>query len=63
VSDGTRTRDTRDHNPVLYQLSYTHQDSANNDSGIPDRSAHRPAATAFAASTSGPGSGTNTVRR
>lgn len=24
VSDGARTRDTWDHNPVLYQLSYTH---------------------------------------
>ena len=27
VSDGTRTRDIRDHNQVLYQLSYTHHDS------------------------------------
>ena len=24
VSDGNRTRDIRSHNPVLYQLSYTH---------------------------------------
>ena len=24
VSDGARTRDTWDHNPVLYLLSYTH---------------------------------------
>lgn len=24
VSDGFRTRDNRDHNPVLYQLSYAH---------------------------------------
>jgi hypothetical protein len=24
VSDGARTRDPRDHNPVLYQLSYAH---------------------------------------
>jgi hypothetical protein len=24
VIDGTRTRDPRDHNPVLYQLSYDH---------------------------------------
>ena len=24
VGDGTRTRDDRDHNPGLYQLSYTH---------------------------------------
>jgi hypothetical protein len=25
VSDGTRTRGRRDHNPELYQLSYAHQ--------------------------------------
>ena len=24
VGDGTRTRDTRNHNPMLYQLNYTH---------------------------------------
>jgi hypothetical protein len=24
VTDGIRTRDPRDHNPVLYQLSYDH---------------------------------------
>ena len=24
VADGTRTRDHRDHNPGLYQLSYRH---------------------------------------
>ena len=24
MSDGTRTRDNRDHNPGLYQLSYAH---------------------------------------
>ena len=28
VSDGARTRDNRDHNPVLYQLSYTHHEAA-----------------------------------
>jgi hypothetical protein len=28
VSDGTRTRDRRDHNPELYQLSYAHQATA-----------------------------------
>jgi hypothetical protein len=28
VSDGTRTRDRRDHNPELYQLSYAHQGHA-----------------------------------
>ena len=27
VSDGTRTRDIRDHNAALYQLSYTHHRS------------------------------------
>ena len=25
MSDGTRTRGRRDHNPELYQLSYAHQ--------------------------------------
>ena len=25
MADGTRTRDHRDHNPGLYQLSYRHQ--------------------------------------
>lgn len=25
VADGTRTRDNRNHNPGLYQLSYSHQ--------------------------------------
>ena len=24
VDDGTRTRDTRNHNPMLYQRNYTH---------------------------------------
>lgn len=24
VADGTRTRDTQDHNLVLYQLNYSH---------------------------------------
>ncbi len=28
VANGTRTRDPRDHNPVLYQLSYDHRDAA-----------------------------------
>ena len=26
VTDGTRTRDNRDHNPGLYQLSYGHHE-------------------------------------
>ena len=25
MADGTRTRDSRDHNPGLYQLSYGHR--------------------------------------
>jgi hypothetical protein len=25
VTDGDRTRDNRSHNPVLYQLSYSHR--------------------------------------
>jgi hypothetical protein len=32
VSDGTRTRDRRDHNPELYQLSYAHQESTQSSS-------------------------------
>jgi hypothetical protein len=31
VSDGDRTRDNRSHNPVLYQLSYTHRDEGRQD--------------------------------
>jgi hypothetical protein len=40
VADGTRTRDHRDHNPGLYQLSYRHrggpQDSGG-QAGLPGR--------------------------
>ena len=28
VANGTRTRDHRDHNPGLYQLSYRHREAA-----------------------------------
>jgi hypothetical protein len=78
VTDGTRTRDPRDHNPVLYQLSYDHHAHGKALPVVPDKhsrppgtavdgvtgvSDQRPAAMAFAVSTSGPGSGTNTVRR
>jgi hypothetical protein len=28
VANGTRTRDHRDHNPGLYQLSYRHRETA-----------------------------------
>ena len=45
VADGTRTRDNRNHNPGLYQLSYSHRWTAARviqastreiDSGLPD---------------------------
>ena len=29
VADGTRTHDNRNHNPGLYQLSYSHHRTAN----------------------------------
>jgi hypothetical protein len=67
VTEGTRTPDTRDHNPVLYQLSYSHHERLAD--GRPPRCRPMIAPTyscwamALAASTSGPGSGTNTVRR
>jgi hypothetical protein len=31
VSNGTRTRDIRDHNAALYQLSYTHHEKSRQD--------------------------------
>lgn len=72
--DGTRTRDPRDHNPVLYQLSYDHHARLGANPSVPDNHSHTPvapvervtyssAATALAASTSGPGCGTKMVRR
>jgi hypothetical protein len=79
VIDGTRTRDPRDHNPVLYQLSYDHHlrlavldHHSGTPRGVVERVTGAPgdpyspissAAIALAASTSGPGSGTKTVRR
>ena len=33
VSDGSRTRDRRDHNPELYQLSYAHRGATESTSG------------------------------
>ena len=39
VSDGARTRDNRDHNPVLYQLSYTHHVRARR---LPERRGDHP---------------------
>ena len=41
--DGIRTRDTRDHNPVLYLLSYDHHalDAPDHDSHTPRRDVDR----------------------
>ena len=36
MDDGTRTRDNRNHNPGLYQLSYVHHLFFGQD-GVPDR--------------------------
>ena len=36
MEDGARTRDTRNHNPMLYRLSYIHHRKPN-PSGAPDR--------------------------
>ena len=37
VGDGTRTHDTRNHNPVLCQLSYTHHMHLTPEGGYPDQ--------------------------
>ena len=64
VSDGARTRDNRDHNPVLYQLSYTHHCASRSIVPAQSGSADSTSAAAFCASSPvGPGSGTNTVLR
>ena len=74
VSDGDRTRDNRDHNPVLYRLSYTHHCSSHPEPGSNYRLGGRArnpvqlpasssAATAFTSSDEGPGWGTKAVRR
>jgi hypothetical protein len=34
VANGTRTRDHRDHNPGLYQLSYRHRESRYRVAGL-----------------------------
>ena len=36
VDDGTRTRDTRNHNPMLYQLNYTHHRRTTRENGTPE---------------------------
>ena len=64
MSDGTRTRDTRDHNPVLYQLSYTHHRTNRTIVAAQLGSVLTTSAAAFwACSEVGPGGGTNTVPR
>jgi hypothetical protein len=37
VDDGTRTRDGRNHNPGLYQLSYVHHRRTSDTGGAPGR--------------------------
>ena len=44
VSDGARTRDNRDHNPVLYQLSYDHHRARENIPVVPDKHSGMPPA-------------------
>ncbi len=63
MSDGARTRDNRDHNPVLYQLSYTHHAAAETaaEEGYPIVAPR--SAAAVASALVGPGGGTKTVRR
>ena len=66
MSDGARTRDNRDHNPVLYQLSYTHHGAAESIAGAGQASDSIPvsaAATAAASTEVGPGWATKTVER
>ena len=63
MSDGTRTRDTRDHNPVLYQLSYTHHRTVHIVAAQAGSLFTTSAAAFWACSEVGPGGGTNTVPR
>jgi hypothetical protein len=59
VSDGARTRDTQDHNLVLYRLSYTHH-AFGGRSRTPnprkDTGERQPSDTAGAAASSAPAS-------
>ena len=77
MSDGARTRDNRDHNPVLYQLSYTHRgrrrsggrQQCSGGAPQPARASALSAvpdsrwASAFASSLVGPGGGTKIASR
>lgn len=64
MSDGARTRDTWDHNPVLYQLSYTHhRTSTAIVAGQSGFALSTSAAAFWACSLVGPGRSTNTVWR
>ena len=53
MSDGIRTRDRRDHNPELYQLSYAHQDRPIYQRGATRRHGVRPPASAARSPRSG----------
>lgn len=75
VSDGTRTHDPRDHNPMLYQLSYAHQvavrdgrypsldELTQSGTAVDGNGVSAELAAARAAVVSGPGGGTNKVER
>lgn len=66
VSDGDRTRDNRDHNPVLYQLSYTHHGAVGEHTGpapLPAYGWVSEVEMAIACSEDGPGCGTRMAAR
>ena len=66
VSDGARTRDNRDHNPVLYQLSYTHHGAVAEHTGpapLPAYGWVSEVEMAIACSEDGPGCGTRMAAR
>jgi hypothetical protein len=46
VTDGTRTRDLRSHNPMLYQLSYGHHAQGDSTSERARSKRHEPTAKA-----------------
>ena len=79
VSDGTRTRDSQDHNLVLYQLNYTHHCIRDRPGPVataieilacfpendesPGQAGPRSFTTAVMSADDGPGAATNAVRR
>ena len=54
MSDGIRTRDRRDHNPELYQLSYAHREGSKASSAQPALGALRAALAQLPEMTFGP---------